>query len=330
MEFRIADTFTGSLARLTGEEQRAVKTTAFDLQLDPARPGMRFHRVDGAKDKNFWSVRVSRDIRLIVHRTVKSLLLCFVGHHDAAYRWAERRRLETHPRTGAAQLVEIRETVREIEVPRYVEAESRDGITREPTKRIFDDIPEDTLLGFGVPVEWMPDVQSATEDSLLDIAPHLPAEAAEALLEIATGGTPSLPAAVATRHASRSPRPKIPDFVGVREPEPPAYGTPSEDPFEHPDAKRRFRVMGPTIEELRAGARTSHGTSGPSFSIPRNFRSWNVNYHGPARIAGSAGTGKTVVALHRAVQLARAHPEGQGSPDHVSREALAVCSAGAG
>jgi hypothetical protein len=30
MEFRIADTFTDSLARLTGETQKAVKTTAFD------------------------------------------------------------------------------------------------------------------------------------------------------------------------------------------------------------------------------------------------------------------------------------------------------------
>ena len=40
MDFRIADTFTDSLARLTGEEQKAVKTTAFDLQLNPASPGM--------------------------------------------------------------------------------------------------------------------------------------------------------------------------------------------------------------------------------------------------------------------------------------------------
>ena len=39
MEFRIADTFTGSLARLTGEEQKAVKTTAFDLQLNPVQLG---------------------------------------------------------------------------------------------------------------------------------------------------------------------------------------------------------------------------------------------------------------------------------------------------
>src|ERR1700740_3491805 len=122
MEFRIADSFTDSLARLTNEEQRAVKTTAFDLQLNPASPGMSFHKLDKAKDKNFWSVRVSSDIRLIVHKADSSLLLCYVGHHDDAYEWAERRKLETHPKTGAAQLVEIRETVREIVVPTYVQA----------------------------------------------------------------------------------------------------------------------------------------------------------------------------------------------------------------
>lgn len=31
-------------------------------------------------------------------------------------------------------------------------------------------------------------------------------------------------------------------------------------------------------------------------------------YKGPVRISGSAGTGKTVVALHRAVHLARQNP----------------------
>ena len=52
MEFRIADTFTDSLARLTGEEQKSVKTTAFDLQMNPAGTGMSFHRLEKAKDKN--------------------------------------------------------------------------------------------------------------------------------------------------------------------------------------------------------------------------------------------------------------------------------------
>jgi mRNA-degrading endonuclease RelE of RelBE toxin-antitoxin system len=123
MEFRIADTFTHSLARLTGEEQKAVKTTAFDLQLNPASPGLSFHKLEKAKDRNFWSVRVNSDIRLIVHRSDANLLICYVDHHDNAYDWAERRKLETHPRTGAAQLVGIRETVKEVIVPVHVQTE---------------------------------------------------------------------------------------------------------------------------------------------------------------------------------------------------------------
>src|SRR6202042_2097753 len=123
MEFRIADTFTDSLARLTSEEQKAVKTTAFDLQLNPVNPGMSFHKLDKARDRNFWSVRVGSDIRLIVHKTQSSLLLCYVDHHDKAYDWAERRKLQTHPKTGAAQLVEIREKLQEVIVSVYVQTD---------------------------------------------------------------------------------------------------------------------------------------------------------------------------------------------------------------
>src|SRR5947199_3679274 len=159
MEFRIADTFTDSLARLTGDEQKAVKTTAFDLQLNPASPGLSFHKLDKSRDKNFWSVRVSADLRLIVHKTEGSLLLCYVGHHDKAYDWAERRKLQTHPTTGAAQLVEIRETVKEIVVPVYVQTETS-APPKPPTETnpIFAERSDDELLGYGVPPEWLKDV----------------------------------------------------------------------------------------------------------------------------------------------------------------------------
>src|SRR6266446_4483292 len=160
MEFRIADTFTESLARLTGEEQKAVKITAFDLQMNPAQPGMQLHKLDKAKDPHFLSVRVSRDIRLIVHRTTANLLLCYVDHHDQAYRWAERRKLEIHPKTGAAQLVEIRETVQEILIPAYVEAAQPIA----PKARLFAHIADEALLNYGVPVEWLHDVHQANED----------------------------------------------------------------------------------------------------------------------------------------------------------------------
>lgn len=53
MQFRIADAFTDSLTKLQSDEQKPVKTTAFDVQLNPANPGMRFHKLDRAKDRNF-------------------------------------------------------------------------------------------------------------------------------------------------------------------------------------------------------------------------------------------------------------------------------------
>ena len=187
MQFVIANTFQDSLARLTGDEQKAVKTTAFDLQLNPAHPGLKMHKLDKAKDPRFWSIRVNLDLRLIVHRTDDSLLLCYVDHHDPAYEWAGRRKVETHPKTGAAQLVEIRERVHEITVPRYIDAPAT--VVEKP--RVFANTSESVLLQYGVPPEWMADVVAANEDSLLDIVAHLPAEAAEALLNLATGITPA-------------------------------------------------------------------------------------------------------------------------------------------
>ncbi len=271
MEFRIADTFTDSLGRLTGEEQKAVKTTAFDLQIDPANPGMQFHKLGKAKDPNFWSVRVSRDIRLIVHKADTSLLLCYVGHHDEAYRWAERRKLETHPKTGAAQLVEIRETVQEILVPTYKEVVEQ--VSAKP--RLFEQVADEELLGYGVPAEWLADVREANEDTLLTVADHLPAEAAEALLAVATGGKPQV-----VQPLSRT-----------------------VDPFEHPDAQRRFRVMN-NVDEL-AAALEYPWDKWTIFLHPAQRELVERDFNGPARVAGSAGTGKTIVALHRAVHLAR-------------------------
>jgi len=275
MDFRIADTFTDSLSRLTGHEQKAVKTTAFDLQVNPTSPGMQLHKLDRARDPNFWSVRVSSDIRIIVHKTDTSLLLCYVDHHDKAYDWAERRKLETHPKTGAAQLVEVRETVREIVVSRHVEAETR--VHLKPP--LFAHVPEEDLLGYGVPSEWLDDVRRADEDTVLELAEHLPGEAAEALLELATGA--------------------MPQFSHLA-----PHGT---DPFDHPDAQRRFRVMN-DVEELER-ALEYPWEKWTVFLHPAQRQLVERQFSGPARISGSAGTGKTIVALHRTVHLAHIDPD---------------------
>ncbi len=279
MDFRIADTFTDSLARLNGDEQKAVKTTAFDLQLNPAHPSLSLHRIEQSKDKHFWSVRAGSDIRIVLHKTQASLLLCYVDHHDKAYDWAARRKLETHPTTGAAQLVEVRETVQQVMVPVYVQTDL--PLPHEPgtPKLLFANTSDDALLGYGVPAEWLEDVKAATEDSLLALADHLPAEAAEALLELATGGKPRAPAPTAA----------------------------TANPFDHPDAQRRFRVMS-NVAELET-ALNFPWEKWTVFLHPEQRQWVERGYTGPARVSGSAGTGKTIVALHRAAYLARSNPD---------------------
>lgn len=275
MEFRISDSFTSSLAKLTGDEQKSVKTTAFDLQMNPDAPGLSFHKLDRAQDKNFWSVRVNRDIRIIVHRSKSSLLLCYVAHHDDAYKWAEKRKLETHPTTGAAQLVEIRERVEEIRVPYYVNVE----VAAPPKPLLFAKFQDGELLKYGVPPEWLEDVKKSNEDSILELANHLPAEAAEAVLEIAVGGTPRPPVAIPQQ----------------------------ANPFDHPDAQRRFRIMS-DVEALER-ALDSPWEKWTVFLHPDQQELVEKDFNGPARVSGSAGTGKTIVALHRAAHLARQNPE---------------------
>ena len=275
MDFLIADTFTDSLARLTAQEQKAAKTTAFDLQIDPSAPGLSFHKLDRAKDTNFWSVRVNADVRLIVHRTASSLLLAYVGHHDAAYKWAERRKIERHPTTGAMQLVEVRERVEEVPILVAKPSEAPAPIVKP---KLFDNLRKFELMAFGVPEEWVNDVRATDEDTLFDVIGHLPQEAQEALLKLAVGEKPETP-----------------------------LPAPAEaDPFAHPDALRRFRVF-TNADELRR-ALDYPWEKWAVFLHPTQLTLVERSYSGPARVSGSAGTGKTVVALHRAVHLARSHP----------------------
>ena len=155
----------------------------------------------------------------------------------------------------------------------YVEAPK--PATAKPP--LFAGVSDDDLLTYGVPPEWLPDVRQVDEDSLLSLAGRLPGEAAEALLELATGGKPLPPQPVA----------------------------PVTNPLDHPDAQRRFRVMS-NVEELQR-ALEFPWDRWSVFLHPEQRQMVERHYAGPARVSGSAGTGKTIVALHRAVFLARAN-----------------------
>jgi mRNA-degrading endonuclease RelE of RelBE toxin-antitoxin system len=279
MKFCIADSFQSALSRLSAQEQKAVKETVFDLQMNPAAPGLQFHRIDKSKDPNFWSMRVSSDIRLVIHKTKDSFLICYVDHHDAAYSWAERRRIETHPTTGAAQIVEVRERVQEIIIRKPVAVLEPARSFRPVQRPLFPGITDQELLSYGVPVDWIEDARAATEDTIFDLAEHLPREAAEALLDLAVGATPQIPVPL--------PAPA--------------------SPFEHPDAQRRFRVM-EDVEELKRAIEFPWD-QWTVFLHPSQRQVVEQSFSGPARVSGSAGTGKTVVALHRAANILKLEPQ---------------------
>ncbi len=286
MNFLIADTFTASFNRLSGLDQKAVKASVFDLQMDVSSGrggnGLQLHRIDKSRDPHFWSARVNRDIRLIVHKTGDSLLVAYVGHHDDAYAWAERRRIEAHPRTGALQIVELRERVEEVAPPAtldFVFPEPAKGKEKAATPpALFASLDDDALLSIGVPADWLADVRAANEDGFFALTAHLPAEASEALLEYAATGRLVAPAP------------------------PPA----AADPFAHPDALRRIRLIADQEELERALAFPWEKWG--VFLHPSQWALVERSFSGPGRVAGSAGTGKTIVAIHRAVRLARENP----------------------
>jgi AAA domain len=271
MNFVIANTFSDALARLPTAEQKRAKQAAFDFQLDPSSPGFRFHRVERCRDDRFWSARVDDDLRLIVHKDGSNHLLCYVGRHDDAYAWAERRKIAVHPRTGAAQIVVLRE-VEEMVTVRPVASD--DGSVETVTP-VLGHCSEDALLDLGVPPDWLDTVRSVDQDGLLGLIGILPEEAMERLLVLASGE--------------------------VVDPEPIAEK--AVDPYQHPDAQRRFRVLRDQ-DELR------HALEYPwakwlVFLHPSQRKLVERRYGGPARVTGSAGTGKTIVAIHRVAHLAR-------------------------
>ena len=75
------------------------------------------------------------------------------------------------------------------------------------------------------------------------------------------------------------------------------------DPFAHPDALRRIRPIADQ-EELEQALAFPWEKWGV-FLHPSQRALVERSFSGPVRVAGSAGTGKTIVAIHRAVRLAR-------------------------
>src|SRR5690606_35794395 len=152
-------------------------------------------------------------------------------------------------------------------------------VVREVEKEepIFAKHDPDYLLALGVPVEWLDAVRLVGEEGLTKLLGHLPEEAAERLFDLASGVT--------------VPRPVAPRGVST---------------LAHPDAQRRIRTIEGRSELERALEFPLDEWM--IFLHPLQQTAVEMRANGPALVTGGAGTGKTVVALHRAAYLARRNP----------------------
>jgi len=268
MRYVVADTLLQSIERLDRSEQPLVKSKVFDFQTSPAAPGKGYHRIDRAAQDGYWSFRVNRDLRLVVFEDGDVRVLCYAGHHDDAYAWAARHVLEQHPATGAMQLVRL-----EREVRHEVRHEVR--VVEEEPPVLARHEPE-YLLALGVPPAWMDAVRSATQDALLQIAAELPEDVAERILDLAVGNP--------------VPRPAL---------------TPHGDRWRNPDARRHFHLV--DDQQALRQALDYPWQRWIVFLHPSQREAVEAAQAGPTLVTGGAGTGKTVVALHRARHLALLH-----------------------
>lgn len=265
----LARTFFDSIQALSTTEHSRVLTTIQELLTNPNNPGLHAEPLNG-RDPNFWSCRVSRGIRIIYHKLDGQILVCHVDTHDDAYNWIKHRTIRKHSTTGAIQVINTEELTAPAPNHAYPPIPQQ-------ARPLFERYPDHVLTGYGVPEEWIPRIRLIySEDELLQIVDQLPGEASDALLDIASG--------------------RIPQIAVVE-----------ENPFTHPDTLRRFfEVKNKEDIEL---AFIDSWEAWTVFLHPEQRRLINRTYNGPVRIAGSAGTGKTVVALHRAAVLARANPD---------------------
>jgi hypothetical protein len=214
---------------------------------------------------DLWSGRVNRDLRAILHKDGETWAFLHADHHDEAYRWAERRRAGRHPVTGVLQVVET--VVREVE---------RVVATAPADPPLFAASTDSYLLSLGVPELWLPTIRAIRDDeSLFTVLERLPHDVAERLLQLAAG-----------------------KLVIPPEPIPPAVSL-----LDAPAARRDFMV----IDE---GTGLQRAMDAPferwiHFLHPNQQDLVTHRFSGPVKVSGSAGTGKTVVAMHRARHLAR-------------------------
>ena len=274
MAVLIDQALPSAVSRLAAKEAKRVWTFLTKFLENPAHPSLSLERITKTKNQNLWSARISQELRAVIYKDGETWTVLHADHHDAAYHWAETKQIARHSKTGALQIIASPEVV-EQQLQKYGQSYDRTKAdTASPC--IFDDHNDQYLLSLGVPENWLPTLRKIKqEEVLLDAALDLPDDVGERLLCLAAGELVIPPAAI-----------------------------PAEQPLiDRQDVKRRFFVLNDSDDLLRMLEAPLE--TWIAFLHPSQAQLATGDFSGPVKVTGSAGTGKTVVAMHRARHLAR-------------------------
>jgi superfamily I DNA/RNA helicase/mRNA-degrading endonuclease RelE of RelBE toxin-antitoxin system len=286
----VSKDYFAAYAHLPRKAQRKADELLVKFQRDSTSLGIHLEPIHGCVDKQLRSARIGDDYRVILRAPEIGdvFLVLWADHHDEAYRWAATKQTAVHPATGSLQVFDTA-TIEPSSPSIALEAPGA-AATQLGGEQLFHSFDDETLFLAGVPLVLLPSIRAIRSDSELDaMLPHLPPEAGEVLTGLASGLALD----------------EVLEEVLGRTAVPPA--APTQAPIDTSDVvaalarestQRQFRLLD---GELDLDAALKHPLDAwRVFLHPRQKRIARAHTKGPVRVLGGAGTGKTVVALHRA------------------------------
>ncbi len=277
--FRVAifDEFLDAFAKIPRAQQKKVNKFIRLFRENPTASAINYESISTFADQNLKTVRIDQAYRAIVLKPEQGnvYVLLWVDNHDDAMAWAKNRRVAIHPETGSLQVLST---------------EAVDVVSPEPAVAavppLYERIRDRELKRVGVPDELLEKVREIhTAEQLDALQDALPDEAYEALFFLAEGD--SLEEVEQALASTPVENVDTSDF---------------EAALERDTSKRRFVVV--TSDEALEAMLDAPMEKWRVFLHPSQRQLVHRSWKGPVRVLGGAGTGKTVVAMHRAVYLA--------------------------
>jgi hypothetical protein len=298
----LSSDFLTAFANIPRKKQKTVREALEKFKRDPTTLAQNYEKINDVVDDKVRTVRCGIDYRAIVIAPPKGdvYLFVWVDHHDEAMAWARRKRFEVNQHTGTLQVYEVQAATAEAVLADAPSGRAVPSIDAEviPQGRLFSGHDNTTLLLFGVPEPLVVAVRALREEADLDgLARYLPQEAADALYLLAAGYS-------AEETIDELDR-KKPAEVEKPEFDPNDF----EAAMARPGTQQTFKVV--TDDHELADILNAPLALWRIFLHPSQTKLVNMHSNGPARVLGGAGTGNTLVAMHRARHLAKSCPAGK-------------------